>query len=1070
MASISTLQASSSTPNPHSYDVFLSFRGEDTARILLIIFITLWLHMAFTPSEMMKNLRKERASNRVCLELSKDRRFYNYFLRKLCYLKWCLNELVNIIEHTALENNKVIPVFYHVKPSDVGHQSGSFEDAFFNHEKDADQEKKELIEKWRIALKKAATLTGYHAEVIQKIREVIITRLNRKPLYVGDNVVGMEPHLKQLKSLIKTKLDDVHMVGIYGIGGIGKTTIAMAFYNDVSSRFDGSSFLRGVGEKSKGGLLELQKKLLEDILKCQSPKFRKTCMKRVLIVLDDVDELEQLENLAGKIGWYGAKSTIIITTKDTSLLSQHGVNQFYEVKELNREEAIELFNWWAFKQNIPKPKEDFASLSHRVVEYAKGLPLALKVLGGFLLKNTHMKVQNVLKVSYDRLDDIEKEIFLDIACFFKGEDKDFVSRILGRYAEIGIKVLHERCLITISENKLDMHDLLQQMGREIVRQECLKEPGKRSRLWDSNDVDSVLTRNTIPSFYGFSLESLPTNFKGRNLVELDLIYSSIKQLWKGNEILDNLKVINLSYSQDLVEIPNFSSVPNLEILNLEGCINLLKSLPRSISNLSSLQTLYLHNCSKLKGFPEMKDNMENLERHDLSGTAIDKLSSSIGHLKALKHLYLSYGTAIKELPASIERLGGLQDLHLSNCSNLVNLPESISIQSDDYHISSWEALNRSINHFSSIIPISIIQLSKLRVLDLSHCQKLLQIPELPPSLRILDVHACPYLETLSSPSSLLGFSLFKCFKSAIEEFECGSYWSKGIQIVIPGNNGIPKWIKLPLDWYQNNDFLGFALYSVYVPLHIESKEVSCSLKCKLNFHGHRYEFLDDLPSTFRSMDGLSSKFWPIGGLSFRSSRSCHHNGDELNGVWVAYYPKVAIPNQYKSNKWRHLKASFRGYLGGKQVKVKEGGFHLIYMPEIVNEPSHNIPIKGIKRDRTSILIQTGCSKMLWHQIEEKILMLMDELGRHTYYDHDHSSMDTITRNIDDNVVDAQDDEEDHIPKWLYLLCKSIQRISVEDTKRSSLALLVSFCYVILSAQILSKDLFIFLFFYSLIFF
>ena len=80
------------------------------------------------------------------------------------------------------------------------------------------------------------------------------------------------------------------------------------------------------------------------------------------------------------------------------------------------------------------------------------------------------------------------------------------------------------------------------------------------------------------------------------------------------------------------------------------------------------------------------------------------------------------------------------------------------------------------------------------------------------------------------------------------------------------------------------------------------------------------------------------------------------NGDELNGVWVAYYPKVAIPNRYKSNKWRHLKASFRGYLGNKQVK--ECGFHLIYMPKIV---SRTIPqdtsIKGIKRDHTPILIR-----------------------------------------------------------------------------------------------------------------
>ena len=64
--------------------------------------------------------------------------------------------------------------------------------------------------------------------------------------------------------MIKTELDDVHMVGIYGIG---KTTVAMTFHNDISSRFDDKSFLRGVGEKYKGGLLELQKKLLEDILK-----------------------------------------------------------------------------------------------------------------------------------------------------------------------------------------------------------------------------------------------------------------------------------------------------------------------------------------------------------------------------------------------------------------------------------------------------------------------------------------------------------------------------------------------------------------------------------------------------------------------------------------------------------------------------------------------------------------------------------------------------------------------------------------------------------------------------------
>ena len=108
-----------------------------------------------------------------------------------------------------------------------------------------------------------------------------------------------------------------------------------------------------------------------------------------------------------------------------------------------------------------------------------------------------MKVQEILQVSYDKLDDVEQGIFLDIACFFRGENKNFVSRILGSDADIVIRVLQERCLITISENKLDMHDLLQKMGKEIVRQECPKEPGKRSRLWDPNDVQSVLTEKTV---------------------------------------------------------------------------------------------------------------------------------------------------------------------------------------------------------------------------------------------------------------------------------------------------------------------------------------------------------------------------------------------------------------------------------------------------------------------------------------------------------------------------------------------------------------------------------------------
>ena len=169
----------------------------------------------------------------------------------------------------------------------------------------------------------------------------------------------------------------------------------------------------------------------------------------------------------------------------------------------------------------------------------------------------------------------------------------------------------------------------------------------------------------------------------------------------------------------------------------------------------------------------------------------------------------------------------------------------------------------------------------------------------------------------------------------MQEFERGSYWSKEITVFIPGNNGIPEWIsykkkgfeiatELPENWWEDNNFLGFALCSVFVPLHIESKEDSC-LKCEMNF-----------PHYFEHPDGFVTEFWYVDELSFRRSYPCCHNGGESNKVWVAYYPKVAIENKHWSNESRHLKASFYG----ERVKVEECGLHLIYKTDILNKYSN----------------------------------------------------------------------------------------------------------------------------------
>ena len=279
---------------------------------------------------------------------------------------------------------------------------------------------------------------------------------------------------------------------------MGKTTIAKVLFNHIAFDFTITCFIVDVREGSKRkGLLDLQKQLLYDssIRRVESPNNvdegilmikDRLCCKKVILVLDDIDKLRQLEALASDHNWFGLGNRIIITTREKHLLGRE-MDALYEVKKLNQKEAIELFSWHAFNQN--QPKEYYETLSNFVVRYVDGLPLCLKVLGRFLCDKTlsewedelhkleqeaNQEIQSVLRRSYDELECKQKQIFVDVACFVNGEDKDFVIRILDAcnfYAKVGIKIIIDKCLITILDNKIWMHDLLQQMKQDVVQQE-----------------------------------------------------------------------------------------------------------------------------------------------------------------------------------------------------------------------------------------------------------------------------------------------------------------------------------------------------------------------------------------------------------------------------------------------------------------------------------------------------------------------------------------------------------------------------------------------------------------------
>ena len=367
----------------------------------------------------------------------------------------------------------------------------------------------------------------HEAKVVEEIVGKILDKLTSTYSIVHKDFVGINSRMKELVNLLGMGLNDVRFIGIWGMGGLGKTTLARVVYDRFRHRFEGSSFLANVREECrKHGLAHLKKQLLSDILSERNIDFsnvqwgsnvieKRLCYKRVLIVLDDVDQLDQLEALAGERVWFGRGSRVIITTRDQHLLIEHDVVEakIYKAKELNSDEALQLFSRKAFKKD--HLLEGYVELSKEAICYAQGLPLALEVLGSFLkgrkpdawksalgrLKEApQKKILDTFQISFDGLEETEKKIFLDIACFLKGEDKDLVINILRTphyMPSIDIDVLVEKSLITILGRNLWMHDLLQKFGRQIVHNESPEQPGSRSRLWLKEDVLHVLKHGTV---------------------------------------------------------------------------------------------------------------------------------------------------------------------------------------------------------------------------------------------------------------------------------------------------------------------------------------------------------------------------------------------------------------------------------------------------------------------------------------------------------------------------------------------------------------------------------------------
>ena len=336
-------------------------------------------------------------------------------------------------------------------------------------------------------------------------------------------LVGIDKRIKCIESLllIHSSLEKSRIIGIWGMGGLGKTTLAHIVFRRFYPYFEGTCFLENVREEwKKHGSVYLKSKFFSQLGEEKDLHMtnimvlkNKLSSKRLFIVLDDVDDIEYFEYLIGDCDWLNPGSRIIITTRNKQVLRNIGVHGIYNLEQLNDDEALQLFSLNAFKEtSLPKSSKE---LSRKVLDYAKGVPLALKVLGSHLYSRSEeewesaledidldRKIQNVLEISFNGLTKKEKAIFLDIACFFKGMRRDYVEDILDEcgYFAYAITTLIDKSLVNIvDENTLWMHDLIQEMGWEIARGQSIRESLKPSRLWITDDICHALETNTVSS-------------------------------------------------------------------------------------------------------------------------------------------------------------------------------------------------------------------------------------------------------------------------------------------------------------------------------------------------------------------------------------------------------------------------------------------------------------------------------------------------------------------------------------------------------------------------------------------